>query len=98
MSNKNPNQAHSGESAPATSGSKGAPDFAGADKDNRASEKAEGLAKKVEDTLEHGDAQDADLIKDVWMSNFFSAMDHISKLVDQYNYISMVSISKFSNN
>lgn len=31
------------------------------------------------------------LIKDVWLSNFFSAMDHISKLVDQYNYISMVS-------
>lgn len=30
------------------------------------------------------------LIKDVWLSNFFASMDHISKLVDNYNYISMV--------
>jgi len=30
-------------------------------------------------------------IKDVWLYNFFEAMDKISSLVDEYNYISMVS-------
>jgi CCR4-NOT transcription complex subunit 7/8 len=29
------------------------------------------------------------MIKDVWITNFFSSMDSISKLVDEYNYISM---------
>lgn len=28
-------------------------------------------------------------IKDVWLSNFFTCMDQISKLVDDFNYISM---------
>ena len=30
-------------------------------------------------------------IKDVWLSNFFSAMENISCLVDEYNYVAMVS-------
>lgn len=29
------------------------------------------------------------MIKDVWITNFFSSMESISKLVDEYNYISM---------
>ena len=29
------------------------------------------------------------LVKDVWINNFFSTMETISKLVDDYNYIAM---------
>jgi hypothetical protein len=32
-------------------------------------------------------------IKDVWMENFFEAIDEISLLLDKFNYISMVNIS-----
>ena len=31
------------------------------------------------------------MIKDVWQHNFFQEMDRISRLVHEYNYISMVS-------
>jgi CCR4-NOT transcription complex subunit 7/8 len=29
------------------------------------------------------------MIKDVWLDNFFPAMEKISKLINEYNYISM---------
>ena len=52
---------------------------------------------KVDPELELSALQDSTtsmtsdgLIKDVWLSNFFTCMDQISKLVDNYNYISMV--------
>jgi len=32
------------------------------------------------------------MIKDVWLSNFFTQMEKISYLIDEYNYISMVSL------
>ena len=31
------------------------------------------------------------VIKDVWLHDFFENMDKIAKLVDEYNYIAMVS-------
>ena len=30
-------------------------------------------------------------IQDVWLHNFFEVMDEIAKLVDEFNYIAMVS-------
>jgi len=52
---------------------------------------------KVDPELELSALQDSttsmnskDNIKDVWLNNFFVCMDQISKLVDNYNYISMV--------
>ena len=29
------------------------------------------------------------LVKDVWISNFFTTMDTISTLIDEYNYVAM---------
>lgn len=29
------------------------------------------------------------LIRDVWINNFFTAMEHIGSLIDDYNYIGM---------
>lgn len=31
------------------------------------------------------------IIQDVWLHNFFDVMDEIGRLVDEYNYIAMVS-------
>ena len=28
-------------------------------------------------------------MKDVWINNFFEAMDTISKLIDEFNYVAM---------
>lgn len=72
-------------------------------KASKASDLTDGLTKG--DTgLELSELQDSTtsvnsdhLIKDVWLSNFFASMDHISKLVDNYNYISMVSRSIYPN-
>lgn len=101
MSNNNPRYAQNGESA--LSGGMGAPDFAEPETNFKAFKASDGtsndgLAKVGIDLgLELTEPQDsgasannADLIKDVWLSNFFVCMDHISKLVDTYNYISMV--------
>lgn len=35
------------------------------------------------------------VIKDVWLHDFFENMDKIAKLVDEYNYIAMVSADFF---
>lgn len=35
------------------------------------------------------------LIRDVWMNNFFSAMEDIGNLIDEYNYIAMVGKKVF---
>lgn len=37
-------------------------------------------------------------IKDVWLHNFFTEMEKVSALVDEYNYISMVSAIVFIAN
>jgi hypothetical protein len=41
--------------------------------------------------MEKSSEANREAIKDVWMSNFFQAMEKISDLVDEYSYISMVS-------
>ena len=43
------------------------------------------LVPEKSSEVEHQDA-----IKDVWLGNFFQAMEKISLLVDEYNYVSMV--------
>ena len=44
--------------------------------------------------LDHKKSSDLDgadtVIKDVWLSNFFQAMEKIGSLVDKYPYIAMV--------
>lgn len=42
---------------------------------------------------EKSSEMDHDAIKDVWLSNFFESMEQVASLVDEYNYISMVSRS-----
>ena len=99
MSNNNPRSTQNGDSA--LSGSMAAPDFAEPETHLKASKASDsqmvdGLTK-VDPELELSALQDSttsmnskDNIKDVWLNNFFVCMDQISKLVDNYNYISMV--------
>ena len=39
----------------------------------------------------HSDVTSNEAIKDVWLHNFFTEMEKVSALVDDFNYISMVS-------
>lgn len=39
------------------------------------------------------EVENGDRIKDVWLNNFFTEMEKVSSLVDEYSYISMVSPS-----
>jgi hypothetical protein len=102
MSNNNQRSTQNGESA--LSMGMTAPDFADADKRIKASKASDsfGMDGFTKADLELQDLQDSTtslnsdgLIKDVWLSNFFSCMDHISKLVDTYNYISMVCTANY---
>ena len=107
MSKNNQRYAQNEESA--LSGGMGAPDFAEPESNFKAFKASDslndGLTKVgVDPALELTEPQESttsvnnsDLIKDVWLSNFFVCMDHISKLVDTYNYISMVCFLFLSN-
>lgn len=53
-------------------------------------------AIEITDDIDLGDIhkqiseeENSGMIKDVWLNNFYQAMDQIANLIDEYNYIAM---------